>query len=251
MILYFSGTGNSAYIAEQVSKVIQDDTCDLFQKIRNWDHSSIHSDTPWVIVTPTYAWRIPRIVHDWLAKTELKGNQDIYFVMTCAGSIGNAGAYAKKLCLSKRMNFCGCIPVIMPENYIALFQAPPLDTSLKIIDQAKEHVHRVSVLMKRGQKYSPYPVSFKDRINSGIVNILFYPLFVHSRKFYATKACISCGKCVKDCPLKNIRLENGKPVWEDRCTHCMACICGCPTSAIEYGKHSIGLERYTCPKTEE
>ena len=27
-----------------------------------------------------------------------------------------------------------------------------------------------------------------------------------------------------------------------------ACICRCPTGAIEYGKHSAGLPRYVCGK---
>ena len=53
----------------------------------------------------------------------------------------------------------------------------------------------------------------------------------------ATDACIGCGKCVELCPLNNIRLENGKPVWGKHCTHCMACICYCPKEAIEYGNH--------------
>ncbi|MBP9515735.1 MAG: 4Fe-4S binding protein, partial [Clostridia bacterium] len=47
------------------------------------------------------------------------------------------------------------------------------------------------------------------------------------------------------CVLNNIELKNGKPVWGKSCTHCMACINFCPTNAIEYGKHSIGLRRYT------
>ena len=46
------------------------------------------------------------------------------------------------------------------------------------------------------------------------------------------------------CPLNNIRLENGKPVWGKNCTHCMACICYCPKEAIEYGKKSKGKPRY-------
>ena len=32
MILYFSGTGNSAYTAQKIAENIQDDTHDLFQK---------------------------------------------------------------------------------------------------------------------------------------------------------------------------------------------------------------------------
>ena len=63
--------------------------------------------------------------------------------------------------------------------------------------------------------------------------------------------CIGCGKCDRVCPLGNIRMENGQPRWGENCTHCMACICGCPTEAIEYGKKSVGKPRYRCPEWEE
>ena len=91
MILYFSGTGNSEYVAKQIQNGLDEDALDLFTKLRLHDHSPLRSDTPWVVVTPTYAWRIPRIVSDWLIKTPLNGCKDIYFVMTCGDSIGNAG----------------------------------------------------------------------------------------------------------------------------------------------------------------
>ena len=39
-------------------------------------------------------------------------------------------------------------------------------------------------------------------------------------------------------------LQNGKPLWGQDCTHCMACICYCPAEAIEYGKMSLGKPRY-------
>ena len=57
-------------------------------------------------------------------------------------------------------------------------------------------------------------------------------------------ACIGCGKCEKLCPLNNITLQNARPVWGSNCTQCMACICYCPTRAIEYGKKSAGKPRY-------
>ena len=74
--------------------------------------------------------------------------------------------------------------------------------------------------------------------------ILFYPLFVHAKKFYVTNTCISCGKCLDVCPTNNIRMENKKPVWAENCTHCMACINRCPKEAIEYGNSSKGKVRY-------
>ena len=73
---------------------------------------------------------------------------------------------------------------------------------------------------------------------SGPVNPVFYRFFVKADAFRATGACIGCGKCVELCPLNNIHLENGKPVWGKNCTHCMACICYCPKEAIEYGKRA-------------
>lgn len=102
MILYFSGTGNSAYVAEKIGRQAEDETVNLFEKIRSHDFSEIHSDKPWVVVSPTYAWRLPRIVQEWLMKTKLTGCRNIYFVLTCGGNIGNAGVYAKKTVCIKR-----------------------------------------------------------------------------------------------------------------------------------------------------
>ena len=43
MILYFSGTGNSAYVAQRIGQQIQDEAVDLFDKIKNNDFSDMHS----------------------------------------------------------------------------------------------------------------------------------------------------------------------------------------------------------------
>ena len=248
MILYFSGTGNSEYTAKRIGKEIDDEVFNLFDKIRNRDFSDMHSERPWVVSVPTYAWRIPRIVEKWLENTRLKGNKDIYFVMTCGGSIGNAGKYLEKLCAEKKMNYCGCAGIVMPENYIALFSTPTEESALQIIEQAERVINDTAHVIKSCDKLVQSNISFGDKMNSGIVNGIFYPMFVHAKKFYATDACISCGKCAAVCPLNNVRLETGKPVWGGNCTHCMACICRCPKEAVEYGKHSHGLPRYTCKK---
>ena len=119
MILYFSGTGNSEYAAKQLGQALGEEVINLFEKIRDHDYSQLYSNTPWVIVTPTYAWRIPRLVQAWLAKTPLAQSKEIYFVLTCGGSIGNADKYLQNLCAAQKLNYRGCVEVIMPENYIA------------------------------------------------------------------------------------------------------------------------------------
>ena len=249
MILYFSGTGNSAYVAKRIGQEIQDETLDLFDRIRNQDNTALSSDQPWVVVAPTYAWRIPRIVSDWLMKTELTGAKDIYFVLTCGGSIGNASAYLKKLSAARNLHYRGCAGVKMPENYIALYDAPDKEEALSIIDRAEATISHIARRIGEGETLPGQAATFMDKVHSSLVNDVFYPVVVHAGKFRATDACISCGKCEKVCPLSNIRLENGKPCWGKHCTHCMACICRCPREAIEYGEHSPGQPRYVCPKT--
>ena len=56
------------------------------------------------------------------------------------------------------------------------------------------------------------------------------------QRFTVTEKCIGCGKCEQRCPMNNVKLKNNMPVWGTECTHCMACIAGCPEEAIEYGK---------------
>ena len=248
MILYFTGTGNSKYVATRIAKEIGEEAYNLFSRIREDDHSQLHSETPWIVVVPTYAWRIPRILEKWLEQVQLAGNKNIYFVMSCGDSIGNAGKYLKSLCSKIKMNYLGCYEIVMPENYIAMFSTPTREKANSIIENAESKIDQAIKYIRSGESFPERKLTCIDKMNSGMVNNLFYPLFVHAKKFYTTDTCISCGFCEKVCPLSNIQLVNGKPVWGKECTHCMACICRCPKEAIEYGKHSKGLPRYTCPK---
>lgn len=248
MILYFTGTGNSKYVADRIANEIGEEAYNLFQKIRDNDYSELSSEKPWIVVAPIYAWRIPRILENWLEKTVLSGSRDIYFVITCGDSIGNAGKYLKVLCSKIQMNYLGCYKVVMPENYIAMFRTPAKDEAIYIIEKAEKEINKAIEYIKSGGNFPEPQLSLIDKMCSGIINNLFYPLFVHAEKFYTTEACISCGLCEKGCPLNNIQLIEGKPMWSDNCTHCMACICRCPKEAIEYGKRSKGRPRYTCPE---
>lgn len=248
MILYFSATGNSEYIAKRISSALNDECVNLFGKLKSSDFGEIYSDKPYVIVTPTYGWQIPHIVRDWINKTSLSGNKNIYFVMSCGGEIGNSEKYVKKISENKNMIFKGCAEIVMPENYIAMFDAPEKDEAIKIIDKAEPVIDETAKRILNNENLKQVNAGFIGRIKSSIVNAVYYPVFLHSKKFTVSDNCISCGKCESACVLGNIKLADGKPVWQDNCTHCMACICGCPTEAIEYGSVSKGKPRYHCPK---
>ena len=197
-----------------------------------------------VLVTPTYAWRIPRAVSEWLGKTALTGAERIWFVMDCGSEIGNAAKYNRQLAAQKHLRYMGTAQITMPENYIAIFHAPQAEQARRIVEQAEPALQEVLAQLKAGQEFPPPRENLYDRFMSGPVNPVFYRFFVKADAFRATDACTGCGRCVELCPLNNIRLENGKPVWGKNCTHCMACICYCPKEAIEYGKKSKGKPRY-------
>ena len=193
------------------------------------------SERPLVFVVPTYAWRMPRVVDRWIRSARFEGSRDAYFVLTCAGSCGNAAAYARKLCSSVGLRFRGLAPVVMPENYLALYDTPDAEACRAIVERAEPRVAGLAALVGEGKPFPDRPVDLRDRFRSGPVNVAFYPALVHDAKFAASDACIACGRCVERCPLGNIALADGKPAWRGSCTHCMACIAGCPTGAIEYG----------------
>ena len=247
MIIYFSGTGNSHFAAEFLSKQLQDDLLNAGEEIKDGKRGTLYSARPWVFVAPTYAWRVPHIFADYLRKASLSGSREAYFVLTCGGDIGNAGKYAAALCTELDLQYRGILEVVMPENYIAMFDAPEQQEARQIVAQA------IPVLQTGAERIlhnEPFPVrktGAMDRLKSGIVNRAFYSLFVKADAFYATDACTGCGFCEKACPLNNIQIKGGHPVWGKNCTHCMACICGCSAEAIEYGKKSIGKPRYRCP----
>ena len=248
MILYFSGTGNSAHVANKLAEQLGDTALNLGYYIKNDIHKPIHSDRPWVIVVPTYGWQIPHVVKDWLLQTELTGCRDAYFVMTCGDDIGNATKYNAILCEKKNWNHKGTARIVMPENYIALFDAPDLETSKRIVRAASRVIKKTGDYILQGGNLPKSKITLKDKIKSGPVNTLFYRLYVKAKKFCTTESCTGCGLCENLCPMNNITMKKGTPVWGKNCTHCMACICGCPMEAIEYGKVSEGKPRYKCPE---
>ena len=60
MILCFSGTGNSRYIAERIAEALQDEIVDLNAKIKAAEYAPIQAGEDIILVTPNYAWRIPQ-----------------------------------------------------------------------------------------------------------------------------------------------------------------------------------------------
>ena len=238
MIVYFSGTGNSRFAADLVHEVIGGECINSFEYIKNGKHVDFQSETPFVFVSPTYSWRLPKIFSEFIKNSRFNGNKKAYFIMTCGGEIGDSEKYIKKLCNECGFDYMGVFQVVMPENYIALFYVPDKNEAYEIIKKSVPQIVSAANRIKNNQLFVVHPPTFADKLKSGLVNDLFYKFIVSAKKFKVGSNCIFCGKCVSVCPSNNIKLKNSVPVWGDKCVHCMACISLCPVRAIEYGNAS-------------
>ena len=101
MILYFTGTGNSRYLALALKDALGDNCVDARADMKRGAAGDFSSETPYVIVFPTYAWRMPHVFEDYLRRSAFSGCRKAYFVMVCGADVGNAGAYLRALCAEK------------------------------------------------------------------------------------------------------------------------------------------------------
>lgn len=242
MILYFSGTGNSRYVAEMIGKVTKDEIVSMNEMIKQNIKGTMKSKSPYVFVCPVYAGRIPRIVEKFIKEAKFEGSKKAYFIVTCSETPWRTVQYVEKLLNEKGISVIGFNSVIMPQNYIAMYDTPSKVEADKIVDDATPRIEKIAELIKKEKQLIEEKPGKK--MMSSIINPIMYSMMISTKKFSTNGKCISCAECVKSCPLNNIKIVNAKPQWGKECTHCMACMAGCPQEAIEYGKKTKNRNRY-------
>ena len=248
MIYYFTGTGNSEFVARRIAAKTGLDCVAVYEAIRDGVPFAPRNNETLVFAAPTHCWRLPRIVESWIRNGKKAENVKAYFVLTCGSDVGNAGKHAKKLCGELGFEYMGLGEVVMPENYVAMFAVPGEDEAKAIVKKAIPVIDGYAGEIMRGEVFAPNRKKPFSALKSGIVNDGFYAFAVKDKSFTVSDACVSCGKCASTCVTHNITLKDGKPQWGGSCIHCMRCICDCPKAAIEYGKESVGKPRYHCPE---
>ena len=173
MILYFSGTGNSRHVAKRMAAELDDQLLDLNERIKAEDTSPVETGEDLVVVTPTYAWRIPRLVRDWLLKTRMAGAKRVWFVMTCGSEIGSAAGYNRALCQAKGLACMGTVQIVMPENYIAMFHAPEVEEARQIVARAEPAIDAAIAAVRAGRAFAPTRNNLHERPGeSGVLLVL-------------------------------------------------------------------------------
>jgi ferredoxin len=243
MVLYFSGTGNSRYAAKLIGSIAGDKTVSMNERIKRGEKSAFHSARPYVFVVPAHAWRMPAVAEKFIRDSRFEGSREAYFVMTCAGSPGQAARWCEKLCGEKGFLYRGFTSVFMPNNYIIGSSTPGRAEAAACIRASRPRIIAAAEHIRDGKELPAEKHVRTGAFLSGAINPLFR-LSISAKGFFTTAACNGCGRCEELCPTNNIRLAEGRPVWGDRCTDCMACICGCPQEAVEYRRRTQGKPRF-------
>lgn len=250
MVLYFSATGNTEFIAKELAKRMGDECINLLDRIKKQDYTPIHSEKPFVICAPIYVCEIPRFMMKYLKKQSFEGSRDVYFILTSGGYCGPAGKLLKGIFRSKKMVCHGHAEFKMPRNYVASDDYPMLEREQveERITGSYAQLEQVAADIMAGKKLKARYVFLFETIITVPFNPVWCKYKLTAKDFYAEDSCIGCGKCEKLCPLNNIKLTDKKPVWGDQCTHCMACIGNCPVNAIQYGNITQKKEPYNFGK---
>ena len=226
MVLYFSATGNTEYIAKQLAVRLNDESLNILDRVKANNTEALISDKPYVICAPVYVCEMPRFMAKFLKKTALDGNKEVYFVFTSGGYAGISGKLAEKIIRKKNMIYKGHAEITMPRNYVINDHYPmlPKEAVEERLEKAYAQLASITEIIKANGNLKARNVQLWETLVTVPFNPIWCKLQFKDKDFYAKDNCIGCGKCEKLCPLNNIKMVNKKPTWNQNCTHCMACI---------------------------
>jgi len=244
LTLYFSGTGNTKYIAELFSRNMNASCFSIEEEINFVQEIKSHDTI--VFCYPVYGSRVPRNMREFTAKhmSDLNGKKIIIFVTQMIFSGDGARVFTD-------MFWDGSIEVIYAEHFkmpnnvsnILIFREQSAKKLQKYIINAEVKMSKVceniknGIVKKRGfsffsqllgkiqgkswqgnsKEIYPAPASIENKAKTGVK--------IH-------KPCNTCNLCVNICPVKNLINVNGKIKQNGNCIVCYRCINKCPKKAI-------------------
>lgn len=243
MIFYFSANGNSKWVAHRLAEELHDQVCDILEFInRVRKIPKILENEKIGIVFPIHSWYLPKPVLKFLDKIKIPDSNYRYAVCTCGDDTGRA---LEKL--NKTFRLDAAWSVIMPNTYIPMFNLDSDEVVQTKIENATARIPRIANLVETSTKCWDVKPGYFPWIKTYVLNPLFVKYIIKTKGFHIEGNCTSCGHCEDVCPMENVELKRGKPIWFDKCIHCMACVHQCPQKVIQYKHATQKRDRYRSP----
>lgn len=273
MIIYFSGTGNSAMVARQLRQQLSGpaDTPETADAARLYELSTdrllyphrqmltARPGEPVVWVFPIYAWAPPYMVLRFIRKVKFLHGEDArhFMVCTCGDDIGRADDRWREAIGRRQWRPLGAFSVQMPNTYVAMkgFDTDPADLAAAKLAAMPARVAAIADAIRRNYSRSDVVRGSWAWLKTNVAYPWFRAVKMNPARFTVDAArCTRCGLCARSCPMMNITLATASsapaagvwgggfpaavtktPQWGPACTLCLRCYHSCPVHAIDWG----------------
>jgi len=258
VIFYFSGTGNSLKMADDIAELIDAKIMNIAPLL---EKKSVMMESETIgFVFPVYDFKAPEVVTEFVGK--LKGIESQYIFAICnygiapSKSLKRFQAEIEKVggTLSLGLSFqmphngigSGNFSITRHQEMFTYWEQEKTKIAKKIMEHEKDGIEKskpfesMKVFLFQGVLFKSIPTFTKL-----LSKVAFHGW--DALAYTANEKCNSCGICEKICPVHNIHMENGKPIWEDHCANCFACLQWCPQQAITLGNVNLNILNYHQP----
>lgn len=235
-IRVFSATGNTMKLAQALAESLRENNAEAkIEKIEDGTEQTEDTEDTLVVMYPVHGFNTPMNVIRFCRKLPEGKGRDAYVVKSSGEPLrinDDSSGRLIRLFKKKGYAFKGEYHYIMPYNMIfrhsdAMAAKMYITAKERIPNAAKEIAESADVRKK---------IPFKAKLVAFFVSIEHWGARFNGRFFHVKKdKCIRCMKCVRNCPVQNIRYEDGKFKFGKECLLCTRCSFQCPTDAFRIG----------------
>ena len=243
VIYFFSGTGNTLFLARELCRRIPDATLVPIAALR--DQRQVVPGCKTIgFCFPNHGGQLPTAMRKFVEKLKLAGDEYLFALVSSGGTGCNAFETINKVVKENAPRLRGEFLIQVPS-----FNPKTDDLSTLPSEHDIEEFRRTvpakldriadAVINEKTETVSDAPPYRLPWIIAKLVPFVLrvverFPSF-QKAYFYADPSCTGCATCVRVCPTCRITVKDRTPTWDATvpCYFCHACLAFCPVGAVQ------------------
>ncbi|MGD9049036.1 MAG: EFR1 family ferrodoxin [Anaerolineae bacterium] len=264
LLIYFSGTGNTDYVARYLAHKIGAGPFEIDLRSIEWQPAEVLTGFDLLVLGfPVYAADSPEFVQAYLRRLPPGEGRGAFVFCT-------KGAYAGRAVQRnlQRLADRGYVPlgggsVIMPgsdglsmvgkDSWLARKALEKDYDRLEDADRLADVLAATLRDLHNGRPVEALRESLPRRpvgaLSDGVWAAVYRASEGYCRdRLHADQRCEGCNLCLRVCPVDNIDMQDSRPHFADSCILCLRCLHACPQEAIQIARFTTDKFRWRGPK---